>query len=125
MTKAENKTARFKIISDTGRNRYRFFCERSGMAMVTTEPVRANTPEEELLLAWNNEGRQYFNRCRKCGMWVSDVMFNPEAAECVICTPWEDPHIYCSHCGARMLASDDFCRGCGAKLHREGSDYDQ
>lgn len=125
MTKDENKTARYKVISDTKGNRYRFFCEQSGMAMVTTRPVHADAPEEELLLAWESEGRQYFNRCGKCGMWVSDAMFNPEAAECVICTPWEEPPSYCSHCGTGTLPCDDFCRECGAKLRQERSSDDQ
>lgn len=125
MEKAKNKTARYRIISDTGGNRYRFYCEQSGMAMVTTEPVRADAPEEELLLAWESEGRQYFNRCGKCGKWVSDAMFNLDASACVICIPWEEPPVFCPHCGARVPPSDDFCRGCGAKLHRERSGDDR
>ncbi|QNL43531.1 hypothetical protein H8790_08555 [Oscillibacter hominis] len=121
MEKSEHKTARYKVISDTGGNRYRFFCEQSGMAMATTEIMHADTTEEELLLAWEAEGRRYFNRCGKCGKWVSDAMFNPEAAECVICTPWEESPVYCPRCGVQTQASDGFCRECGAKLRRERS----
>lgn len=121
LSKAENTTARYKVISDAGGNRYRFFCERSGMAMVTTKPFHAGASEEELRLAWESEGRQHFNRCGRCGKWVSDAMFNLDVSECVICTPWEEPSVYCPHCGAKTLPSDDFCRGCGARLQRERS----
>ena len=52
------KTAAYRIITDAGGNRYRFFCDLSGAAMCTTEPVYAQTQEEELMLAWESEGRQ-------------------------------------------------------------------
>ncbi len=117
MSDSRNKTAPYKIISDTGGNRYRFFCERSGMAACTTNPIRADSPEEELQLAWENEGRAKFNRCRRCGKWVSDIMYNPETFECVVCSPLEStPPSFCPKCGARVPPSDEFCRKCGTRL---------
>ena len=41
------KTAAYKIITDSGGNRYRFYCELSGALACTTEPIRAKTPEED------------------------------------------------------------------------------
>lgn len=109
-------TARYKIISDAGGRRYRFFCGRSGMAVCTTHPVRGDMPNEELRLAWENEGRAKFNRCQKCGEWVSEAMYNADTLECVICSPWESQPDYCPKCGAKVLSTDDFCRKCGTKL---------
>lgn len=120
MEKQENKTARYKIIADTGGNRYRFFCEVSGIAVCTTQPIRAETQAEELRIAWEGEGKKYFNRCHRCGRWVSDVMYNADVLECVDCAPWEDSPHYCPRCGERVPAFDIFCRKCGARLCYEG-----
>lgn len=109
-------TAPYKVIADTGGSRYRFFCALSGAALVTTKPIRADTQEEELRLAWENEGKQYFNRCSKCGKWVSGVMYNAEVLKCVECAPWEDRPNYCPKCGKKVPYLDDFCRSCGTKL---------
>lgn len=89
MADTENKTASYKIIFDAGGNRYRFFCERSGAEVCSTQPVRAESSEQELMLAWNSEGKKYFNLCPMCGKWVSDKMYNPDALECVVCSPRE------------------------------------
>lgn len=89
MNEVEKKTASYKIIFDAGGNRYRFFCERSGAAVCTTAPVRADTMEQELLLAWKGEGRKYFNLCPECGRWVSDAMYNPDMLLCIACSPCE------------------------------------
>ncbi len=110
------KTAAYRIITDAGGNRYRFFCDLSGAAMCTTEPVLADTQEEELMLAWESEGRQQFNLCHSCGKWVCEAMYNADVGHCVECTPWEERPNYCSVCGERIPADDVFCRKCGAKL---------
>ncbi len=89
MIGAENKTASYKILFDAGGNRYCFFCERSGSVVCTTQPVRADTLELELWLAWNNEGKKQFNFCPTCGKWVCDAMYNPDKLECVVCSPCE------------------------------------
>ena len=45
--------------------------------------------EEELEFAWKTTGEKHFNKCKKCGKWVIDSLYNPEKLECVICSPWE------------------------------------
>ena len=114
--KDASKTAPYKIIADAGGSRYRFFCALSGAAMVTTQPIRADTQEEELKLAWQQSGREHFNRCTKCGKWVSGVMYNAEVLKCVECAPWEDHPDYCPKCGKKVPSFDEFCRMCGTKL---------
>lgn len=134
MTDPESKTASYKIIFDAGGNRYRFFCERSGLAVCTTQPVRAETSEQELLLAWDSEGKRRFNFCPTCGKWVSDAMYNPDTLECVVCSPWESRQKElaqlgfgiemmkqikaCAVCGARADVRQMFCNECGAKLSK-------
>ena len=112
----KNKTASYKTIADVGGTRYRFFCDLSGMAVCTTKPIRADTPEEELQLAWKNEGRQQFNQCHKCGRWVCDALYNADVLECVACAPWENIPSFCPHCGEKSPPDDTFCRKCGKKL---------
>lgn len=118
-----HKTARYKIIADSGGNRYRFFCDLSGMAVCTTRPIRADTPEEELLLAWESEGKAHFNVCKHCGSFVADVMWNADLLHCVKCTPWEDQPSFCPYCGEKVInTADDYCRRCGKKLFYERGD---
>ena len=77
MAMNDHATAKYRIIADSGGSRYRFFCDVSGMVLCTTKPVRGDTQEEELKMAWETEGKQHFNRCAKCGKWVSDPMLTP------------------------------------------------
>lgn len=116
MAMNENKTAKYQIITDAGGNRYKFFCAASGMALCITNPVRAETQEEELKIAWETEGKKLFNRCEKCGGYVSDAMYNADVLKCVDCAPWENKPKYCAHCGKEIPSSDRYCRDCGAKL---------
>ena len=48
MVNRENKIAKYKIITDTGGNRYRFYCETSGAVVCTTKTcityIRKDTP---------------------------------------------------------------------------------
>ena len=111
-------SARYQVIPEAGGSRYRFFCELSGIAVCTTRPIRAETPAKALQLAWEGEGKLCFNRCGKCGRWVSDVMFNVDTLECVECSPWEEPPNFCPHCGA-AAKSGRFCPRCGGKLQYE------
>ncbi len=115
MVHRETQTAKYKIIIDSGGNRYRFFCEASGAAVCTTKPVRADTQEKELALAWESEGKQYFNRCQKCGRFVCDTMYNADVCECVDCTPWEKTPNYCTKCGRKIPLGDTFCSECGKR----------
>lgn len=110
------KTANYRVISDSGGNRYRFFCDASGALGCTTNPVRADTPEEELLLAWETEGKKHFNLCHQCGKWVADVMYNADVLQCVDCSPWENKPHFCRHCGIEVALTDTFCRECGTRL---------
>ena len=114
MVNRENKIAKYKIIVDTGGNRYRFYCEASGAAVCTTKPVKAETPEKELLLAWE-EGKENFSLCPRCGRLVCDAMYNADVCECVDCAPWENKPKFCKKCGAEIHKGNVFCTGCGAR----------
>ncbi len=115
MVHRENRTAKYKIITDSGGNRYRFFCEASGAAVCTTKPVRSDTKEKELSLAWELEGKQYFNRCPKCGRFVCDTMYNADVCECVDCAPWEKTPNFCKKCGKSIPSGNTFCGECGKR----------
>lgn len=115
----EKKTAAYEIAPNIDGNRYRFYCDISGALVCTTMPYHAETPEAELMLAWEKEGRQYFNRCRK---WVIDAVYNPVVFECTDCAPFEYETRYCKSCGAKINvdAGERFCPVCKKKLHYEG-----
>ena len=110
------QTARYQIIPGPGGNRYRFFCDLSGAALCFTKPVRGESAEAELLLAWESEGRRHFNHCHRCGRWVSDVMYNADELCCVDCAPWRPRPRFCSHCGARLEAEGTVCPRCGRSI---------
>ena len=80
--------------------------------------------EEELRIAWENEGKKSFNFCHKCGRWVCDAMYNPDVLECVNCAPIEKKPLYCQHCGEKIPADDAFCRKCGSRLTYGGEEWD-
>ena len=82
----------------------------------TTAPVKADTPDEELMLAWNTYAKAHFNQCHKCGKWIIDAMYNPDVLNCVVCTPIEDYPEYCPKCGAKTSDPSYFCHMCGARL---------
>ena len=119
MAMKDRTTAKYRVIADSGGSRYRFFCDVSGMVLCTTKPIRGNTQEEELKTAWETEGRQHFNRCGKCGKWVSDPMYNADMLRCVDCAPWQEKPNYCSHCGIAISPSDRYCNACGTRLRYE------
>ena len=121
----ENKKmdiARYSIIKEETGNRYRFYCEASGGALCTTHPIRAETPEQELSLAWETEGKKYFNRCRKCGKWVCNAMTNADTLECVDCSPWKNPPKFCSSCGKEVEPMSLYCTECGIRLKIGGGE---
>ena len=109
-------TAKYKIIVDAGGNRYRFFCEASGAAVITTKPIQAETQEKELALVWESEGRSHFNRCPKCGRFVCDTMYNADVCRCVDCSPWELHPNFCKKCGEAISKGDAFCGKCGYRV---------
>lgn len=116
MSAVSDSIAAYKIIKDSGGNRYRFFCELSRMLVCETGKVTADNPEEELHLAWMTEGKIHFNQCRKCGRWVSDIMFNADVLWCVDCAPWENKPRFCPECGIEVSFEDSLCPRCGVKL---------
>ena len=95
-------TAKYRIMSDAGGNRYRFYCDASGVLACCTKSHHAETPEQELRLAWEREGSQAFNRCNKCGRYVIDAMFNAEVLEWVECAPFEGEPAFCKTCGLKI-----------------------
>ena len=119
------KTATYKVVADAGGGRvFRFYCDISGELCCVTKPIQADTEEAALEIAWETEGRWEFNRCARCGRFVSSAMFNVNAGLCLDCAPWEDEYpSFCHHCGARLRESDAcFCPACGAKLIADGMD---
>ncbi len=115
-----NPTANYKVIKDINGIRFQFFCDLSGAHACTTKPIRADTQEQALLLAWKAEGMKCFNYCQKCGRWASDVMYNADVLECVECSPWEEIPKFCPKCGKKLIQPKIFCSVCGAPLRYEG-----
>ena len=135
-------TASYKYTSDSGGRRYSFYCDVSHAIVCSTEPIHKGAHEEELEYAWETTGKKHFNKCRKCGKWVIDAMYNPEKLECVICSPWEveieigegltetrdefgfgpaamKKKKVCSWCKHICNAEERFCHICGAELPSE------
>ena len=114
-------TARYKIVPAAGGNRYLFYCDISGaLACTTLKTYRAFNARRELERAWLKEGRRHFCRCRKCGRWVIDAMFNADVCECVVCAPYEADARFCKHCGEEITAPVKHCPTCGKLLVYEG-----
>lgn len=116
MADEKHKTSAYKIIPTQYGNRYSFFCELSGILVCTTGTYYADDPEEELLAAWESEGRKNFDRCHKCGRWVDSIVYNPDVLMCVECAPLEEEAKYCKHCGAKVNDGDIICCVCGKRL---------
>ena len=112
----EKTIATYKIVADACGNIYKFYCDLSGALVCTTKPYKAYTPEEELQLAWENEGKQHFNSCHNCGKQVSNAMFNVEVLECVECAPIEAEAKFCKNCGAKIEDPNKLCPACGKPL---------
>ncbi|MBQ7792875.1 MAG: zinc-ribbon domain-containing protein [Clostridia bacterium] len=125
MEQNRHKTARYKVISDTGGVRFKFYCEASGAAVCITKQCYPAETEEELLQAWETEGKQQFNRCHKCGRWICNAMYNADTLECVDCSPWEEHPRYCPHCGSKVKSADVFCNRCGVRLMYGGDADDE
>ncbi len=114
------KTAAYQVIPDAGGNRYKFYCDVSGAHACTTAPYKADTPEDELILAWENEGKKHFSLCHKCGKWVISAVYNPEVFECTDCAPFEHATRFCKFCGSKVSGQPRICPVCNKKLHYEG-----
>ena len=118
----EKRIATYKVIKDTGGNRYKFYCELSDALVCTTGVYKSDTPEEELLLAWKSEGKEFFNSCHNCGKLVADAMFNVEVLECVECAPFETEAKFCKNCGASIENPNKPCPTCGKPLAYYGKE---
>lgn len=114
-------TAKYKTVADGGGYRFLFYCDVSDAHVCTTKEIyRGGSVEEALLAAWQAEGQGHFNRCRKCGRWVIDAVYNAEVLECVECAPYEGDPNFCKSCGQRIEAPSKICPACGKKLIYEG-----
>ena len=116
------KMAAHKESFDAAGYRYSFYCDLSGALVCTTKPYSGPSAQETLTEAWESEGKAEFNQCKKCGKWVSDVMYNADVHECVECAPWQEVPNYCPCCGKKLSLPERFCPGCGAKLLYEGGE---
>lgn len=85
---------------------FRFYCAVSGALPCVAGPIRKGSQDTTLETAWQTVGRSHFNQCHRCGRWVSDVMYNVGALECVECAPWKLPLYFCPECGAGIPAPD-------------------
>ena len=119
----QKRIAKNKLIVDgDGKMRYQFFCDLSGALEYTSKPVNKNKAEKELENIWENEAKEHFNFCKKCGRWVDSVMLNADVLECVACAPWEDAPKFCPHCGKKVENEDNNCAFCGKSLRYEGEE---
>ena len=121
----EKRIVDYKVIKDVGGNRYRFYCELSGALVCATGVYKADDPEEELLLAWESEGKKCFNFCNKCGKLVSDAMYNADVLECVECAPFEVEAKFCKNCGASIENPNKPCPVCGKPLAYYGKEWNK
>jgi len=121
----KKRTAQYRIIADSGGNRYKFFCDLTGALLCTTQIYSADDPNTELELAWRTEGKKNFQQCHKCGKWVIDAMYNADALECVACAPWENTPEYCKFCGTKVPCSASVCPKCGRLLIYGGGGNDE
>jgi len=125
LRRLDKKTAKYKIVKGEKGNCYEFFCDLSDALICKSEPIAAKTLEEELLIAWELHGKEHFNKCHKCGKWVTGAMYNPDVLSCVQCTPIEDYPNYCPDCGAKTQNPSNFCHICGAKLFYGGEKHNE
>ena len=115
-------TANYKRTAGSEGARYSFYCDLSGALICTTKEIQADSPDEEVRIAWKEEGEKYFNKCHKCGKWVVDVMYNAEVLECVSCAPYEEEPKYCKSCGEKIADICKTCPTCGKPLVYEGGE---
>ncbi len=123
-------TANYLVTTDAvGNKTVSFFCASSGMLVYKSTPKSFANDEEAVQTAWNEEGKHHFDKCHKCGKYVSSVMYNADVLCCVDCAPWEDLPEYCKNCGEKVREGDVFCHKCGkilmyGELTYGGDDYD-
>lgn len=114
-------TANYEVTTNSCGKVVNFYCASSGMLVFHSPPLAAKTDEEAALTAWEDGGRMHFDKCGKCGRWVSSVMYNADVLACVDCSPWEEAPNYCPFCGKKVDKSDVFCPMCGKRLMYGGA----
>ena len=119
----KNKTADYKAVADKDGHRFMFYCQVSGAHVCTTKEIYPGGEDQALLNAWEAEGSKGFNRCKRCGKWVIDAVFNAEVLECVECAPYEAEPKFCKTCGGEIQQPASRCRHCGNPLIYEGGEY--
>ena len=56
------KTATYRVVTDSGGGRiFRFYCDISSELCCVSKPIRADTEEAALEMAWEQEGKWEFN----------------------------------------------------------------
>jgi len=122
----ERKTATYQVLVDGGGYRFMFYCDLSGAHVCSTkERYYGDTREEALQEAWQAEGRNHFNHCRRCGRWISVAMYNVEVLECVGCAPFEVEAKFCKYCGVRIGDPTKPCPACGKPLAYYGKEWNK
>lgn len=116
----KGNTAMHRLVPTAEGNIYIFFCGVTGAQFQTRRAYKADSPEKELFLAWESEGRCHFNRCQKCRRWVFNVAYNPEVLECIECAPFEDEAKFCKFCGTHVPPFVKTCPTCKKPLYYEG-----
>lgn len=120
----ERNTATYKVLTDSSGYRFKFYCDLSGAFVCSTQKAYyAKTQEEALQAAWQAEGRNHFNRCRKCGKWISVAMYNVDVLECVGCAPFEAEAKFCKNCGIKIRKLTKQCPACGKPLAYYGKEW--
>ena len=119
----KTNTAAYKAVEDNGGYRFMFYCQISGAHVCTTKEIYRGRKEEALPAAWEAEGSKGFNRCKRCGKWVIDAVFNAEVLECVECAPYEAEPKFCKTCGVPIDTPGLRCHHCGNQLIYEGGEY--
>lgn len=117
---SKKTTAAYQLLPEENGNRYSFQCGVTGARFSTGQTYHADSPQQEVMLAWQAEGRAHFNQCQRCGKWVVDAAYNPLVLECVVCAPFEEEARFCRSCGARVQECMRMCPACGASLYYEG-----
>jgi hypothetical protein len=113
-------TARYEKETTVNGNRYTFFCGVSGVAVHTTGFIFADVPQAARDIAWR-EARPYFNRCKECGKWIADAVYNIEESKCVVCAPFAVTPSYCPECGSPLEKDGGECLHCRFKVTAQKS----
>ena len=115
------KTATYRVVTDAGGRSFRFYCDLSGELCCVTKPLRADTEQAALALAWETEGRWHFNRCPACGR--ANRAQDTHCTDCGAALPektlydlYRARHRCCLSCGVVVTDVAVYCPECGTRL---------